>query len=75
PLGRDGKLIERWNGPYTITEVVAPGVYRLSELDGTPVRSVVSGSQLKFYFARHERPARTPLENLRAVVVTRVVPD
>ncbi|XP_074349921.1 uncharacterized protein LOC141689506 [Apium graveolens] len=45
-----GKLKAPWEGPYQVTEVVAPGTYRLSTLDGTPIKNAWNAIHLKKFY-------------------------
>jgi transposase InsO family protein len=47
----DSKLEVKWKGPYKIVDCPARGVYRLAELDGTIMKSNISGHRIKRYFA------------------------
>ena len=45
----DAKLESKWNGPFTVHEVLRPGVYKLRTDDNQLVRRTVNGDQLKLY--------------------------
>ena len=35
--GHQGKLIPNWEGPYIVPQVVRPGTYKLSTMDGAEI--------------------------------------
>ena len=45
-----GKLMPKWEGPYKITQVIRPGSYKLSRLDGTEVNNTWHAEKLKKYY-------------------------
>ncbi|XP_074354290.1 uncharacterized protein LOC141693170 [Apium graveolens] len=45
-----GKFKAPWEGPYQVTKVVAPGTYRLSTLDGTPIKNAWNAIHLKKFY-------------------------
>ncbi|XP_074348525.1 uncharacterized protein LOC141687220 [Apium graveolens] len=45
-----GKLKAPWEGPYQVTEVVAPGTYRLSTLDATLIKNAWNAIHLKKFY-------------------------
>jgi hypothetical protein len=44
------KLTSPWEGPYTITEVVRPGTYRLKDSDGNILTNTWNIEQLCHFF-------------------------
>jgi hypothetical protein len=53
------KLKNKWKGPYIVIEQLPNrNAYRLTELDGTPLREdVQAGSRLKYFYRRKDHPA------------------
>ena len=47
-----GKLKMHWLEPYVIKEITYGGAVKLEKLDGTEVKGLVNGIQLKLYFDR-----------------------
>ncbi|XP_074337346.1 uncharacterized protein LOC141674539 [Apium graveolens] len=45
-----GKFKTPWKGPYQVTGVIAPGTYRLSTLDGTPIKNAWNAIHLKKFY-------------------------
>ena len=45
-----GKLKTHWLGPYVVKEIIDGGEVKLEKIDGTEVRGLINGSQLKPYF-------------------------
>ncbi|XP_074362358.1 uncharacterized protein LOC141702604 [Apium graveolens] len=45
-----GKFKAPWEGPYQVTDVVAPGTYRLSTLDGSPLKNSWNAIHLKKFY-------------------------
>ncbi|XP_074361146.1 uncharacterized protein LOC141701382 [Apium graveolens] len=45
-----GKFKAPWEGPYQVTGLIAPGTYRLSMLDGTPIKNAWNAIHLKKYY-------------------------
>ena len=44
------KLKMHWLGPYVVKEITNGGVVKLEKIDGTEVKGLINGSQLKPYF-------------------------
>ncbi|KAK1394251.1 hypothetical protein POM88_013307 [Heracleum sosnowskyi] len=48
--GHQGKLSPNWEGPYIVTQVIRPGTYKLSTMDGAEIANTWHGLRLcKFY--------------------------
>ncbi|XP_017221564.1 uncharacterized protein LOC135148512 [Daucus carota subsp. sativus] len=45
-----GKLMPKWEGPYKIAQIIRPGSYKLSRLDGTEVNNTWHAEKLKKYY-------------------------
>ncbi|XP_074374032.1 uncharacterized protein LOC141714410 [Apium graveolens] len=45
-----GKFKAPWEGPYQVTDIVAPKTYRLAQLDETPVKNTWNGIHLKKFY-------------------------
>ena len=47
---KQGKLMLNWEGPYTMTEVIRPGTYKLAELNGTPIKNTWHAARLRRFY-------------------------
>ena len=47
----DAKFVNKWKGPYQISEVLQKGAYKLT-IDGKQVKGTVNGNLLKKYHTR-----------------------
>ncbi|XP_064992508.1 uncharacterized protein LOC135629242 [Musa acuminata AAA Group] len=50
PTRARGKLAPKWEGPYRVAEVVRPGTYRLTTMDGSPLPRTWNVGNLKKFF-------------------------
>nr|XP_009412969.1 PREDICTED: uncharacterized protein LOC103994370 [Musa acuminata subsp. malaccensis] len=50
PTRTKGKLAPKWEGPYRVTDVVRPGTYRLTAMDGAPLPRTWNIQNLKKFF-------------------------
>ena len=57
-LAKDGKLAPSYSGPFIVSAIVFPNVYRLKTPDGDELKKLFSGSKLKLY-----RPRPPIIEN------------
>ena len=51
---RPGKLKTHWLVPYVVKEINDGGEVKLEKLDGTEIRGIINGSQLKPYFDKYD---------------------
>ena len=49
-----GKKETHGLGPYVIKEIIDGGAMKLEKLDGTEVKGLINGSQLKPYFDNYD---------------------
>ena len=50
-----GKLKTIWLGPYVVKEITKEGVVKLEKLDGTKVKGLINGIQLKPYLDNYDQ--------------------
>jgi hypothetical protein len=60
-MSRSMKLQPKWRGPYRVTKVWGNGSYRITDLDGTELRSSYPGNRLTKF---HRRSPEDPLTQL-----------
>ena len=49
-----GKMKTHWLGPYVVMEITDIAAVKLEKIDGTEVRGLINGSQLKPYFDNYD---------------------
>ena len=55
-----GKLDATWKGPYTVSEFVGKGRYRLMRGDGKELKKLYNGVLLKEYIPLGSAPSQSP---------------
>ena len=48
------KMKTHWLGPYVVIEITNRAAVKLEKIDGTEVRGLINGSQLKPYFDNYD---------------------
>ena len=62
-----GKLDATWKGPYTVSEFVGKGRYRLMRGDGKELKKLYNGVLLKEYIPLGSAPSQSPQRKKRKV--------